>query len=46
MDPHWFDFLDPDLDPHCDKKLDSDPHWYVIIQISSMLGLYTLVAKR
>ncbi len=24
--PHWFDSLLPDPDPHCAKKLDLDPH--------------------
>jgi hypothetical protein len=26
MDPHSFEKLDPDLDPHSPKKLDLDPH--------------------
>jgi hypothetical protein len=25
-DSHWFGSLDPDSDPHCNKKLDPDQH--------------------
>jgi hypothetical protein len=27
MDPHWLSSLEPDPDPHLDKKLDPDQHF-------------------